>query len=318
MKKIALQINDLNDIVVLLFASWRLLLVGGILGTTFALYLAISETPKYRAVAKAFPSELLESENSNILGGLSRIPGIKGDKFSGQGISEKITIMQSRDFLWHFILEQDLLHYIYNEKWDEQKQEWIRPALSFTNRVKLRIRTWLYTLIGEDVKSQKYVRTDALVIFNRIFTVVPDPVVGIITVTVEMPNPVFASELANKFFDSLNSYVSEKDITQAKLNLNHLENELLETKLTDMRNVLLSLLEAEKKNEMLAQVKEDYAFQVVDPSVVPDYKSSPKRGLMTVLGAIAGVILLGFYQVFVYSFGPWYTIIKNRTKNIKS
>ena len=42
---------------------------------------------------------------------------------------------------------------------------------------------------------------------------------------------------------------------------------------------------------MLADVREEYALEVIDPAVVPETKSAPDRALICILGALLGGIL---------------------------
>jgi LPS O-antigen subunit length determinant protein (WzzB/FepE family) len=39
---------------------------------------------------------------------------------------------------------------------------------------------------------------------------------------------------------------------------------------------------------MLAKVRQEYAFKTIDPAVVPEVKSEPKRALICVLGTLLG------------------------------
>ena len=42
---------------------------------------------------------------------------------------------------------------------------------------------------------------------------------------------------------------------------------------------------------MLAQVRPEYVFKTIDPAVVPEEKSEPKRALICVLGTLLGGML---------------------------
>jgi len=48
----------------------------------------------------------------------------------------------------------------------------------------------------------------------------------------------------------------------------------------------------------LDEAKEGSLIQVVDPAIVPDYKSFPKRGLITIIAAFAGLIIGIFIALF--------------------
>jgi uncharacterized protein involved in exopolysaccharide biosynthesis len=58
------------------------------------------------------------------------------------------------------------------------------------------------------------------------------------------------------------------------------------------------VLESEIRNVMLAKGPGDYALKVIDPAVVAERPSSPKRTLWVLVGAFCGV-LLSLLIVFV-------------------
>ena len=58
---------------------------------------------------------------------------------------------------------------------------------------------------------------------------------------------------------------------------------------------------------MLASVREEYAFQVIDPAVVPEMRIRPKRRSIAVTGFIMG-LMGGLVLVFLKEF---YVNIKN-------
>jgi uncharacterized protein involved in exopolysaccharide biosynthesis len=49
---------------------------------------------------------------------------------------------------------------------------------------------------------------------------------------------------------------------------------------------------------MLANVQEEFAFRVIDPAVVPEVRSKPKRKLIVVLGGVLG----GMFSIFLAFF----------------
>ena len=58
-----------------------------------------------------------------------------------------------------------------------------------------------------------------------------------------------------------------------------------------MQRVFYDLIESQTRISMLADVREEYVFQVVDPAVVPDQRIAPKRSLIAVLGTMLGAML---------------------------
>ena len=58
-----------------------------------------------------------------------------------------------------------------------------------------------------------------------------------------------------------------------------------------MQNVFYQLIEEQTKTLMLAEVKDEYAFKVIDPPVVPEEKVGPKRALICILSILLGGML---------------------------
>jgi uncharacterized protein involved in exopolysaccharide biosynthesis len=59
----------------------------------------------------------------------------------------------------------------------------------------------------------------------------------------------------------------------------------------ELRSVIYSLIESEIKKAMLARGDIEFALRVVDPAVVPEKPSSPKRWLWMLGGGILGFAL---------------------------
>jgi len=86
----------------------------------------------------------------------------------------------------------------------------------------------------------------------------------------------------------IDDYAREKDKRKAQDSIEYLEAKLRETKLVEVEKVLYQMIESQTKTLMLAEVNDDYAFRVIDPPVVPELKSKPKRSLIVVLATLVG------------------------------
>ena len=60
---------------------------------------------------------------------------------------------------------------------------------------------------------------------------------------------------------------------------------------TEMQKIFFQLIEEQTKTIMLAEVREEYVFKTVDPAVVPEEKSKPKRALICILSVLLGGML---------------------------
>ena len=61
------------------------------------------------------------------------------------------------------------------------------------------------------------------------------------------------------------------------------------------------MIESETRTVMLANAQREYVFKTVDPAVIPQEKSEPKRALIVILAVMLGGIL-GVLGVFVKAF----------------
>ena len=63
-----------------------------------------------------------------------------------------------------------------------------------------------------------------------------------------------------------------KGFNEANSAIEYLRKQLESTQLVEMQRVFYDLIESQTRISMLADVREEYVFQVVDPAVVPDEK----------------------------------------------
>ena len=124
---------------------------------------------------------------------------------------------------------------------------------------------------------------------------------GLTSISFEWYQPNLATKWVNNLVKELNQALRQRAIDDSNKKVGFLEKELAKTSLEDMRKVLYSLLESEKQKAMLANVNEDYAFEVIDPATVSKVPEKPKRKLIVVLGGVCGGFL-GIFAVFFAQF----------------
>ena len=96
----------------------------------------------------------------------------------------------------------------------------------------------------------------------------------------------------------LNLYLKKQSVDQAEKSIQYLKEQLATTSVVDMQQILYRLIEKQSNTIMLANVQEEFAFRVIDPAVVPEVRSKPKRKLIVVLGGVLG----GMFSVFLAFF----------------
>jgi LPS O-antigen subunit length determinant protein (WzzB/FepE family) len=94
------------------------------------------------------------------------------------------------------------------------------------------------------------------------------------------------------------------EINEAKRSVFFLEKKLEDTVSVDMRTMFFRLIQKQTETIMLANVKEDYLFRVVDPAIIPEIKSSPNRAVICILGTLFGGFISVLFVLLTYFLQP--------------
>ena len=80
-------------------------------------------------------------------------------------------------------------------------------------------------------------------------------------------------------------------IAEAQRSIDYLRREIKKTELVGVQTVIYRLVETQINNIMLAEVRDEYAFRVIDPAVaaLPDDYVRPKPLLMAIAAAFLGL-----------------------------
>jgi uncharacterized protein involved in exopolysaccharide biosynthesis len=199
----------------------------------------------------------------------------------GGSTEEAIAILQSRKFLKSFIEEQRLMPILFVDLWDSDSQQWL-----------------------VDIEEETPTAWDAYESFSSILNISTDKKSGMVTLSIEWEDPEVAAEWANLLVVRLNKHLKQEAVQQAEKSIRYLKDQLATTSVVDMQQILYRLIEKQSNTIMLANVQEQYAFRVIDPAVVPEVRSKPKRMLIVVLGGVLGMmfsIFLAFFLNFLKS-----------------
>ena len=142
---------------------------------------------------------------------------------------------------------------------------------------------------------------DGVELFQSNLSIDEDKKTGLTFISFEWHEPNLATNWVNKLVQELNYVLRQRAIDDSNKKIGFLEKELTNTTLEDMKKVLYSLLESEKQKAMLANVNDDFAFEVIDPATVSKIPDKPNRKLIVALGGICG-LFLGIFLVFFAQF----------------
>jgi uncharacterized protein involved in exopolysaccharide biosynthesis len=131
-----------------------------------------------------------------------------------------------------------------------------------------------------------------------VLTIRKDGKTGLISLGVQWRDPVLAAHWANALVQRLNEHQRQNAIREAQQSIDYLNQQLAATSVVDMQQSIYRLIESQTKVIMLANVKQEYAMQVIDPALAPEKRLRPQRMLIVTLGALFS-LFVGLFTVFV-------------------
>lgn len=122
-------------------------------------------------------------------------------------------------------------------------------------------------------------------------------------------SPIFAQDFVNTLLNTLNQSSRRKDLRETELSLKYLEERFKNTTQVVIRNSISNLLLSQLNKQMIANAKENYLVEVIEPPLVSEIKSYPQRIII-----IFNFTMIGFFIAFLYVLAS-YLIRKFYKKN---
>jgi uncharacterized protein involved in exopolysaccharide biosynthesis len=241
-------------------------------GLIIAATAAVLTTPVYRSQVVLAPTEIDQNQRLTSLatqfGGLVASAGLRVGSQSNR--NEAIATLKSRSLTVSFIEEQDLLPLLFAESWDDETGSW-------------------------DVDDPGSIPTisDGFKIFDeKIRTVVEDPKSGMVILSVEWTDRKLAAQWANLLVNRVNQQMRGRAKQEAEESIKYLNQELERTSIMDLQSAIFRLIEVQISEIVMANVRQEYAFRVIDVAAVSDEDDhiKPRTLLMLVLGFLLGGI----------------------------
>ncbi|MEC9040523.1 MAG: Wzz/FepE/Etk N-terminal domain-containing protein [Pseudomonadota bacterium] len=233
---------------------------------------------------------------SGQLGGLASLAGISLGSGGSNQTKIALEVLQSRAFLTSFIRRHNLEIPLMGIKaWDVKSKDWIYNTEVYDPET----GEWLK---NEDGESYKPTDWDLVKVFKTAhLSVSENKDSGMVTISVKNQSPPAAARWAEWLVADINEHMRRKEVAEAEARIAYLEAKLSETRIAGMQQVFYQLIESETRTVMLANAQQEYVFETVDPAVVPQEKSSPRRALIVILATMLGG-MLGVFLVFVRAF----------------
>jgi uncharacterized protein involved in exopolysaccharide biosynthesis len=241
------------------------LLIGFVVGGTLGVASAIAARPMYESSVVLIPAgEPGGGLNPAIgnLGGLAALAGLSLPRVDRR--EEFLAVLRSRWFASGFVEKAGLL-----------------PTIQAESRG-LMSRLFDSTLTDYDAVE---------VFRHNIMRIEEEARSGITRVTVRWYDRMEAAEWANDIAASINRTLRDRAIENSTRLAEYLNGQIQKADSIEVREALYGALETELKSNAIAQVREDYAYRVVDPAIPSPFSVSPNFGLRVLVGCLLGTLV---------------------------
>lgn len=263
-----------------------------VVATTFVfavvtLFYALSLPNIYKSEALLAPAE--ENPGGGLaglagqFGGLASLAGVNLGGGGSDKTSLALEILKSREFISHFIKKHDLwVPLMAADGWGREKDELSIDDDDYDVVEKKWVR---------EVSSPYKAKPSALEAyrqFNEFLKISKNKETGFISLGVEFYSPIVAKQWVDWLVEDINAALKARDVAEAQRSIKYLTSQLEKTSIADMQAVFFELIEEQTKTVMFAEVRDEYVFKTIDAAIVEELKSSPRRFLYVLLGAMLG------------------------------
>ncbi|HEX7114312.1 MAG TPA: Wzz/FepE/Etk N-terminal domain-containing protein [Steroidobacter sp.] len=267
--------------------------VSSLVGLLYAFF----ATPLYTATIAVMPSTQQDGGTlSTLAARLGPAAALAGINLGSGGTPKEtyLAVLRSQDLAQQFIERYKLLPELFPERWDAEAGQWrsdgAGPLAWLSQKA-----SWLLAKLTRDrgwkPRESKPSDWEAYDRFSEVITITESPITGIVSVSFELPDPERAAFWANRFIALANEQLRERAVREASKALEYLNDRVEATNTLELRGTLYRLIEANLEEITLANVREEFAFTIIDAAAVPEERSHPQRVLTLALSFVIGVVL---------------------------
>lgn len=174
--------------------------------------------------------------------------------------------LRSREFTMRFMDAHQTYRLFFPAHWDADRGQWVNGFEPD--------RGTAFTRFRDEVRSIEI-----------------DEETQIITVSMRWADAATARDLANRYVAFFNSHMRARAMDDVRRKQSFLNDELLRSDVVEIRQSIYRLIEAQTAIAMLANAREEYALELIDPAALAYRSYNMSRKKRTVVGAVASGLL---------------------------
>ncbi|MBI5469365.1 MAG: hypothetical protein HY891_09565 [Deltaproteobacteria bacterium] len=253
-------------------------------------------TDLYRASAILTPVNGKEKIGGELSLIAQQIGGLSGITLPSSGSSsEIISLLNSNILKEKVIKDYDLLPVLFPEQWDREKKAWKTPDKSFFRLPAISgLLTGLFRPAESPANAQGPTVWDGIRRLGEMTKVSASAKDNTITLMIEFHDPELAAKLTERFLTALTMHMSGEAKRVAEVNRRYLVEQLGNSTDPIIRQKIYNLIAQQVEVFMMSEVKENFAFKVIDPPRAADRRVWPRRSSIVELAFAAAFLAASF------------------------
>ncbi len=258
----------------------------------------------YSAAAIIIPVAPKETGSSGIAASLMQqvggLPGITVPETASS--SEIVTLLRSNVLREKIITKNDLLPKLFPEEWNKEAKTWKVNAGFTLNPFTLskKLIRFIKPAGNKNPVHDEGIPSiwDGLRKLDDTVAIMSNVKEKTIQISAESDDPVLSAQIVGYYLSALNDHMSGEAKRVATINRSYLEEQLSQTMDPFIKQKIYNMIAQQLETSMMAEVKENFAFKIIDPPRVPDRKVKPKRLQMVMIGLLSS-LFIGLLIVFI-------------------
>jgi uncharacterized protein involved in exopolysaccharide biosynthesis len=218
--------------------------------------------------------------------------------------SEIVNLLKSNIVREKVIVKYNMLPVLFDDRIDRETKHWRKKDDGGFSLNPMRMAGKLVEMVNPPDPTTALKKKDGvpevwdgLRMFKQMVNVNHNLKENSIAISVNFHNPETAKQIVEYFLLTLTDHMSAEAKRVAQTNRQYLESQLGETSDPLIKQKIYSLIAQQIETSMMAEVKENFAFKVIDPPMTPDKKIKPARTVMVVL-AFMMALFIGVFTAF--------------------
>ena len=234
------------------------------------------------------------SGSAQNLGGLASLAGISLSDSSDTSVVA-IEKLQSLSFFEDKILTQiNIPDLMAVESWNLNNNSITYDQEIYDDKTKSWTREVVFPQTPKPSAQESYKA------FMEHLSVVRNLKTNVITIAISHQSPYVAKQWADLVVTEINTFYREKDRSEAEFAVNYLNDQISQTRLSEVKIVIAEVLAQQIQKLTLIEANDNYVFDYIDPPAVMEKKSAPRRAIICIIGALLGGFIGALVALFRY------------------